>query len=161
MNEKGGMDVLKFFEDHSKVFPTFLWIIVQLEAARRIVEVGCGHFFGLSGYISSPRRSRLGVRTYERVAMLVSIIQNVYIDNNRVAKQYIERSKKGSWNKENTEDAVKCWNLECTIDAEKQGRDRPDELRLEDLSNDMAAGMVCNNAEDEDAEGEDEVTSIE
>ena len=58
INEKGRMDVLKFFEDHKKYFPT-LWIIAQREAARRVVEVGCEQFFGLSGYISSPRRSRL------------------------------------------------------------------------------------------------------
>ena len=33
INEKGRMDVLKFFEDHKKYFPT-LWIIAQREAAR-------------------------------------------------------------------------------------------------------------------------------
>ena len=33
VNEKGRMDVLKFFEDHKKYFPT-LWIIAQREAAR-------------------------------------------------------------------------------------------------------------------------------
>jgi hypothetical protein len=134
INEKGRMDVLKFFEDHKKYFPT-LWIIAQREAARRVVEVGCERFFGLSGYISSPRRSRLGVRTYERVAMLASIIQNVYIDNDWVAQQYIERGKRGSWKKENTEEALKCWNLERIIDAEQQGKDAPSELNMEDLLN--------------------------
>jgi hypothetical protein len=73
VNEKGRMDVLKFFEEHKKYFPT-LWIIVQRQAARRVVEVGCEQFFGLSGYMSSSRRLRLGVRTYERVAILASII---------------------------------------------------------------------------------------
>jgi hypothetical protein len=131
VNEKGRMDVLKFFEDHKKYFPT-LWIIAQREAARRVVEVGCERFFGLSGYISSPRRSRLGVRTYERVAMLASIIQNVYIDNDWVAQEYIERCKRGSWKKESTEEALKCWNLERIIDAEQQGNDAPSELRMED-----------------------------
>ncbi len=86
MNEKGRMDVLKFFEDHKKYFPT-LWIIAQREAVRRVIEVGCEKFFGLSGYISSPRRSRLGVHTNKHVAMLASIIQNVYIDNDWVAQQ--------------------------------------------------------------------------
>ena len=32
VNEKGRMDVLNFFEDHKKYFPT-LWIIAQREAA--------------------------------------------------------------------------------------------------------------------------------
>ncbi len=89
MNEKSRMDVLKFFEEHKKYFPT-LWIIVQREVARQVVEVGCEQFFGLSGIISSPRCSRLGARTYEHVAMLASIIQSVYIDNKCVAQQFIE-----------------------------------------------------------------------
>ncbi len=49
VNEKGRMDVLKFFEDHKKFFPT-LWIVVQREAARQVVEVSCEQFFELSGY---------------------------------------------------------------------------------------------------------------
>ena len=55
------------------------------------------------------------MRTYERAAMVALIIQNVYSDNDLVAQQYIERGKGGSWKKENTEDAFKCWNLECII----------------------------------------------
>ncbi len=79
---------------------------------------------------SSPRCSRLGVRTFECVAMFASIIQNVYIGNNWVVQQYIERSKKGRWKKENTKEALKCWNLEHIIDAEQQGKAIPDEFRL-------------------------------
>jgi hypothetical protein len=60
----------------------------------------------------------LGVQTYKRVAMLASIIQSVYIDIHWAAQRYIERCKKGSWKKENTEEASKCWNLERIIDAE-------------------------------------------
>jgi hypothetical protein len=39
VNEKGRVDMLKSFEEHKKYFPT-LWIIVQREAARQVVEVG-------------------------------------------------------------------------------------------------------------------------
>ena len=52
---RGRIDIVQFFSDHSKVFPT-LWVIAQKESSRRVVEVGCERFFGLSGYISSPRR---------------------------------------------------------------------------------------------------------
>ncbi len=146
VNEKGRMDVLKFFEEHKKYFPT-LWIIAQREAAWQVVEVGWEKCIGLSGYNSLPRRSRLGVRTYEHVAMLASIIQSVYIDNHWVAQQYIERCKEGSWKKENTEEALKCWNLERIIDAEQLGKDAPSELKLEDLLNEEA-GREGDNAKD-------------
>ena len=36
---------------------------------------------------------------------------------------------------ENTEEALKCWNLERIIDAEQQGKDAPSELKKEDLLN--------------------------
>ncbi len=81
--------------------------------------------------------------TYKRVAFVASIIQSVYIDNHWVAQQYIERCKKGSWKKEATEEALKCWNLERLIDAEQQGKDAPSELKLEDLLNDKPIGPTA------------------
>jgi hypothetical protein len=80
------------------------------------------------------------------------------MSNNWVAQQHNERSKKGSWKKENTKEALKCWNFERIIDTEQQDRDIPDELRLEDLLNEET-GRGGNNAED--AEAEDEVASID
>ncbi len=52
-----------------------------------------------------------------------------------MAQQYIERGKRGSWKKENTEEALKCWNLERIFYAEQQGKDAPSELNIEDLLN--------------------------
>jgi hypothetical protein len=79
--------------------------------------------------------------------MLASIIQSIHIDNHWVAQQYIEQCKKGIWKKENTEEALKCWNLERIIDAEQQGKDAPSELKLEDLLNEEA-GREGDNAKD-------------
>jgi hypothetical protein len=42
---------------------------------------------------------------------------------------------------------LKCWNLECIIDVERQGKDAPSKLRLEDLLNEEA-GREGNNAGD-------------
>jgi hypothetical protein len=75
---KGRMDVRQYYKDHKKDLSN-LWIIVQQEAARRVVEVGCEWFFGLSGYVSGPRRTKLCVRTYECLTMLTSIVQNVLL----------------------------------------------------------------------------------
>ncbi len=90
----------------------------------------------------SPRCSRFGLRAYTPVVMLTSIIQKVYIDNLCVAQQYIELSKKGSWKKEITNEALKYWNLELIIDADQQGKYTPDELRLEDLLMKRQGGVV-------------------
>jgi len=91
-----------------------------------VVEVGCERFFGLSVYVSAPRRNCLGVRTYERLALLASILQNVYIDDEWVAKEYLKRCMEGGWKKENAKDAVKCWNLERVIEAELLGKQAPE-----------------------------------
>ena len=81
------------------------------------MEVSCEHLFGLSGYIPSPRQTTLGVRIYECLAMLASVVHTVYIDDAWVAAEYL-RSKAGTWKKENTVEAEKCWNLERILDAE-------------------------------------------
>ena len=91
------------------------------EAARKVVEVGCERFFALSGYVSAPRRTRLGVRTYERLALLALILRNIYIDDEWVAKEYLKRCKEGAGIEENTKDAAKCWNLERVIQTELLG----------------------------------------
>jgi hypothetical protein len=90
-------------------------------------------FFGLSGYVSGPRQTNLGVRTYKRLAMLTSIVQNVFIDDNWVANEYLERCKKGKWTKKNDDEALKCWNLERIIDAEEKGMEKPQPLTINDL----------------------------
>ena len=141
VDSKGRMDVLQFFQDHKTYFPN-LWTIVQREAARRTVEVGCERFFGLSGYVSGPRRTNLGVRTYERLAMLTSIVQNVFIDDNWVANEYLERCKKGSWTKKSDDDALKCWNLERIIDAQERGIEKPLLVTFNDLLGEEESGEV-------------------
>ncbi len=106
------------------------------------MEVGCECFFGLSGYISLPRRTRLGVRTYERLAMLASIVHTVYINNAWVAAEYLRRCKAGTWKKENTFVALKCWNLERILDTEQHGQPMLKELTMDDLVNEDKAGST-------------------
>ncbi len=132
VDTKGRMDVLQFYKDHKKDLPN-LWIIVQREAARHVVEVGCELFFGLSGYVFGPRRTKLCIRTYERLAMLMSIVQNVFIDDNWVANEYLNRCKKGKWTKQGNDDALKCWNLERIINSEEMGVEAPVEITLGNL----------------------------
>ncbi len=79
INTQGRMRLIQFYGDHKMDSPT-LWKLVQCEASHRVVEVGCGSFYALSRYISLPKRTRLGVRNYERIAMLSSILRLVYVD---------------------------------------------------------------------------------
>jgi hypothetical protein len=123
------------------VFPT-LWIVAQRESSRRVVEVGCEHIFGLSGYNSSPRQTRLGVRTCKCLAICTSIAHTVYIDEAWVAAEYLRRCKAGTWKKENTVKAVKCWNLERILDAEQHRQPMPKELTIDDLVNEDNAGSA-------------------
>ena len=124
--------MVEFFMDHKKIFPN-MWIKVQCEAVRSAVEVGCERFFSVSGYVSAPRRTRLGVRTYERLALMAVILNTIYIDKKWVAEEYLWRCKAGTWSKERTEEALKCWNLERVIEAELMGKLEPEELTMEEL----------------------------
>lgn len=134
IDKRGRIDLLRFFIDHQFIFPT-LFIKCQCEAAQKIVEVGCERFFAVSGYVSAPRRTRLGVRTYERLAMLAKIMPKVFICKEWVAREYIRRCKEGVWKEENLNEALKCWNLERILDAELLGKQVPRELTVEDLLN--------------------------
>ncbi len=96
-------------------------------------------FFCLSGYISLPRGTRLGVRKYKRLAMLASIVHTIYIDNTWVAAEYL-RCKAGARKKENTAEAVTCWNLERILHAEQRGQPMPEELTIDDL---VREDMMC------------------
>jgi hypothetical protein len=65
------------------------------------------------------------VRNYERLAMLSSIVQRLYIDEKWVAAEYLRRRK--------NVDALKCWNLERILDAELLNEPVPSELTMEDF----------------------------
>lgn len=132
LDNNGRCDVLLFFDDHKQIFPT-LFLVAQCMASRRVTEVGCERFFSISGYVSDPRRTRLGVRTYERLAMLSANLQHVYIDPKQVAKEYLRRCKEGLWKKANLEEAATCWNLERLIQAEMLNKPKPDHLSINDL----------------------------
>ncbi len=105
--------------------------IHQCEALRSMAEVGCEQFFSVSGYVSAPCQSKLGVRTYKRLALMASIINKIYIYKKYVAKDYLRCCKEGSWYAEKTKDALKCWNLERVLDAELMGKQAPALLTLE------------------------------
>ncbi|KAL7546978.1 hypothetical protein ACHAWF_010298 [Thalassiosira exigua] len=132
MDEHGRFKMLLFFTNLSSYLPT-LAILAQCEDSRRVVEVGCERFFGLPGYASSPRRSRLNVCTYERVAMLATILNRVYIDDEWVAKEYLRRCHEGLWKEESTTEALKCWNLERVLEAQSLGRESPKDITLAQL----------------------------
>ena len=119
-----------------------MFTLVQCESARTTVEVGCERFFNLSGYVSAPRRTRLKVRTYERLALLSSIVNKVYIDPTWVAEEYLRRCKAGEWKKDTDEEALKCWNLERIVDAKLFGKDEPHQLTMEELIREDASDVA-------------------
>ena len=67
--------------------------------------------------------------------MLASILWTVYIDPELVAREYLQQCKVGAWKKENTEDALKCWNLEQTLESESLGIQMSAELTIDDQVN--------------------------
>ena len=54
IDKSGYMDLLALFDNHNISFP-ILVLVVQVNASRCVVEVGCERFFGWAGYISHPR----------------------------------------------------------------------------------------------------------
>ena len=46
---------------------------------------------------------------------------------------YLSRCKKGAWKTENTEEALKVWNLERLIEADSFGQPAPETLTIDQL----------------------------
>jgi hypothetical protein len=83
----GHFDLLTFFNDHIKILFPNLFILIEREASRRVVEVGCKRFFSKSSYISSPKRANLDVLIYKRIALLSTILYHVYVSSMRIADE--------------------------------------------------------------------------
>ena len=147
---QGRLDVLRFTGDHRSFFSAIA-AIAQCEASRQTEEVGCERFFGLSGYVSSSRRSRLGVSNYERIALLADILQKIYIDPRDIAHEYLNRCKAGAWKKENTVESLRCFNLERVIDADAFNQHLPKPLPMQDYLN-AYDDNDCVSSEDSDSE---------
>ena len=88
ISKLGRFKMLEFYCDHEAYFPA-LYIMAQRECVPCDCEVGCERFFNISGYISSNKRSNLGVRDYERIALLAKNLPSIYVDDNWVAKEYL------------------------------------------------------------------------
>jgi hypothetical protein len=105
---------------------------------------------------SQPRRSMLGVRNYERMALLSFILRHVFIDANWVAEEYLKRCKAGAWKKENTVDSLKCFNLERIINAVDGGAELPQDIDIEEYLASLEEATVAGVIEiDEDGNEDD------
>ena len=89
IDKLGRFEMLKFYSDHKAVFPV-LWIQSQCEESRRVVEVGCERFFNLAD-VSSPMRTRLGVRTMSAWQCFHAFFVKVDVDEEWVAQEYLRR----------------------------------------------------------------------
>ena len=131
MQSNGRFDLLPFFGDHKGIFPN-INILIQREASRRVVEVGCERIFSIADYVSSPHRSNLNVRNYERLSLLAVILSRVYVSPKWVADEYLRRCMAGAWKKENTVESSKCFNIERIIKAEEKGLEAQDSLTVDE-----------------------------
>ena len=52
IDKSGYMDLLALFDDHNKLFP-ILFLVIQCNASRHVVEVGCKRFFGFGLHFTS------------------------------------------------------------------------------------------------------------
>jgi hAT family C-terminal dimerisation region len=87
---------VKFAAYNNKTFP-YIYKLVCCLASLRTNEVGCERFFSIAGYVSNPRRSSLKVHHYESIAMLKRNMQQVYIDEDWVVKQFVMKEKDKDW----------------------------------------------------------------
>lgn len=120
IGDDGRFNLVEFLKLQQILFPILFKLSVCL-ASIRTNEVGCERFFSTAGYKSSPRRTSLNVRNYECLATLRSNMQNVYLDEDWVVKQYMTMEKAKSWNVLESAEDMNVLNLERELMAESLG----------------------------------------
>jgi hypothetical protein len=89
IDPNGHFDLIKFVAFNKQTFP-FIFKLACYLAAMRMNKVGCERFFSIAGYVSNPRRTRLKVQHYYKaIAMLKCNMQQIFLDEDWVAQQYI------------------------------------------------------------------------
>jgi hypothetical protein len=48
------------------------------------------------------------------------IVNSLYIDPDFIAAEYLRRCCQKKWKKSNDKEALKCWNLELTLEADRK-----------------------------------------
>jgi hypothetical protein len=120
INTEGYFDLVSFVGHNKQSFP-YIYKLACCLASLRTNEVGCERFFSIAGYVSNPRRTKLNVKNYEMIAMLKRNMQQVYIDEDFVVKEYMTHEKNKTWNGMDTTNDVMVTNLERLLYAEDLG----------------------------------------
>ena len=120
--DDGRFNLLGFMELQKDCFPTLFRLTVCLSSIR-MNEVGCERFFSTAGYVSCPRRTSLNVRNYECLSTLRSNMRQVYIDEEWVAKKYLEMERTKTWGELDSADDMRVLELERQLFAESEGVD--------------------------------------
>lgn len=116
----GYYDLVSFLTFNKEAFP-FIYKLACCLCSLRTCEVGCEKFFSIAGYVSNPRRTRLNVDNYERIAMLKRNMQQIYIDEEWVLQEYMRNDEQKLWDAQETRDDTAATALETEIYNEDLG----------------------------------------
>jgi hypothetical protein len=117
---KGYFDLIGFVTFNKQAFP-YIYKLTCCLSSLQTNEVGCERFFSIAGYVSNPRRARLNVHHYEKIAMLKRNLQQIYVDEEWIVREYLENEQNKSWDKIQTEQDVDVTHLEGLLYAEELG----------------------------------------
>ena len=120
IDDTGYFNLVKFLGHNKRVYP-YLYKLVCCLSSLRTSEVGCERFFSTAGYVSNPRRTRLKVKNYERIAMLKRNLSHIYIDEDWVVERYMHLEKTKEWDNNDTKEDNLVVALEEEIHNEEMG----------------------------------------
>jgi hAT family C-terminal dimerisation region len=120
IDRKGYFNLVKFLDFNKQSFP-YLHKLSCCLASLRTNEVGCERFFSIAGYVSNPRRTNLKVTHYESLAMLKRNLQQIYVDEEWVVKEYMSLEKNKRWADEDNKNDILVAELEEELYAEDMG----------------------------------------
>ena len=97
VNGLGHFDLVRFFTLHERELPALNSVVLGQIAPHISTEVDCESLFSEAGFLADSRRSRMGVRYYERMVILKHRLQRIYCHIPFVTARFMQRWKMDEW----------------------------------------------------------------
>ena len=111
----GHYSLEKYLSDHAKTFPGIHNVGVGEICPHVSTEVDCESLFSQAGFYADPRRSRSGIRMYERLVMMAHRLNRIYIHPALVRDEFMKRFKANDWDENEERDSREFLELEKEI----------------------------------------------
>ena len=157
IDDQGHFDLIAFFVAHKRELPALNSIVIGQLAPHISTEVDCESLFSEAGFLADKRRSRIGVRYYERLVTLKHRLHRIYCHQPLVVARFLQRWQRDEWREQDEIEVNEFFKIEKELYLQRypNGGHVFDDVEEEFMPGDGA--LKCEDAEKKETKnGDDE-----